>query len=50
MTIEERVTQLEDKLNEVLEILKFIIQVDDGIKVEAANLILRHLDELKEEL
>ena len=30
MTLEERVTQLEDKLNEVLEILKFIIQVDDG--------------------
>lgn len=50
MTTEERVTRLEYKLDEVLELLKFIIHVDDGIKVEATNLILRHLDELKEDL
>ena len=47
MTAEERVDDLENKLVEVVELLKFIIQVDDGIKAKDANLVLAQLDEIQ---
>ncbi len=50
MITEERVKNLEDKLDELIELLKFMIQVDDGIKAEAANIILHNLDQMQEEL
>ena len=50
MTTEERVKGLEDKLNELIELLKFMIQVDDGIDAMSANIILSNLDRLKEDV
>ena len=38
----------EEKLNELIELLKFMIQVDDSIDAKNANIILASLDELKE--
>lgn len=38
----------EEKINELIELLKFIIQVDDGINVKQANWILEQLDNLQE--
>lgn len=49
MTVEEKVEYLEEKLNEVIELLKFMIQVDDSINIKNANILLRSLDELNEE-
>lgn len=49
MTAEERVSNLEYKFDELIELLKFIIQVDDGIKATDANCVLKQLDELKED-
>lgn len=48
MMTEERVRDIEHKLDELIDLLKFIVQVDVGIKVDATNIILQHLDELKE--
>lgn len=45
---EERVSDIEHKLDELIELLKFIVQVDVGIKVDATDIILQHLDKLKE--
>ena len=39
----------EEKLNEVIELIKYIIQVDDGIKANHANWILEQLDNFKED-
>ena len=50
MTMEERVVKLEDKLTELIELIKFMIQVDDGIDARQANWILQQLDNFKEEL
>lgn len=50
MTTEERVTQLENKLIELIELLTFIINVDAGIEVKQVNWILAQLDEIKENL
>ena len=40
----------EEKLNELIELIKFMIQVDDGIDAKNANIILSNLDKLQEEL
>ena len=40
----------EKKLNELIELIKFMIQVDDGIDVKNANIILSNLDKLREDL
>ena len=50
MTIEERVECLENKLTELIEIVKYIVCVDDSIKANHANLILEQLDNLREGL
>ena len=40
----------EEKLNELIELIKFMIQVDDGIDAQSANIILSNLDKLKEDV
>jgi hypothetical protein len=40
----------EEKLNELIELIKFMIQIDDGIKVNHANRLLEQLDNLQEGL
>ena len=40
----------EEKLNELIELIKYIIQVDDGIDAKNANIILSNLDKLQEEV
>lgn len=40
----------EEKLNELIELLKYVIQVDNGINAKQANWILEQLDNLKEEV
>ena len=40
----------EEKLNELIELIKFMIQVDDGIDTMSANIILSNLDKLQEEV
>lgn len=40
----------EEKLNELIELIKYIIQVDDGIAINRANWLLEQLDNLKEDL
>ena len=40
----------EEKLNELIELIKFMLQVDDGIDAKNANIILSNLDKLQEEL
>lgn len=49
MTSEEKINKLEEKFGELIELLKFIIQVDDGINVKQANWILEQLDNLRED-
>lgn len=49
MTTEEKVEHLENKLYEILEFIKFMIQVDDGINAKNANIILSNLDKLQED-
>lgn len=39
----------EEKLNELIELIKFMIQVDDGIDAKNANIILSNLDKLQED-
>ena len=39
----------EEKLNELIELIKFMIQIDDGIDAKNANIILSNLDKLREE-
>lgn len=50
MTTEEKVVHLENKLYEILELVKFMVQVDDGINAKNANIILADLDKLQEDL
>ncbi len=50
MTTEERVKNLEGKLNELIELLKYSIQVDEGIDIKNANILLANLDQLKEDV
>ena len=40
----------EEKFNELIDLIKYIIQVDDGIKVNHANWLLKQLDNLQEDL
>ena len=40
----------EEKLNELIDLIKYIIQVDDSITASHANWILDQLDNLKEDL
>ena len=40
---------IEEKLNELIELIKFMIQVDDGIDAKNANIILSNLDKLQED-
>ena len=40
----------EEKLNELIDLIKYIIQVDDGIKANHANWLLEQLDNLQEGL
>ena len=40
----------EEKLNELIDLIKYIIQVDDGIKANYANWLLEQLDNLQEDL
>ena len=49
MTSEEKIKKLEEKFGELIELLKFIIQVNDGINVKQANWILEQLDNLQED-
>jgi hypothetical protein len=49
VSLEERVVHLEDKLDEVIELLKFMIKVDTGITNDATNLLVSHLDKLTED-
>ena len=39
----------EEKLNELVDLIKFMIQVDDGIDAKNANIILSNLDKLQED-
>ena len=39
---------IEEKLTELIEIVKYLICVDDGIDAKHANLILEQLDNLRE--
>ena len=39
----------EEKLNELIELIKFLIQVDDGIDPQSANILLQNLDQMKED-
>jgi hypothetical protein len=50
MTVEERVEFLENKFNELIELIKFMVQVDNGVNTNNADIILSNLDEIKEEL
>ena len=40
---------IEEKLSELIELIKFMIQVDDGIDAKIANIILSNLDKLQED-
>ena len=40
----------EEKLNELIDLIKYIIQVDDSIKANHANWLLEQLDNLQEGL
>lgn len=40
--------RMEEKINKLIEIIEFIIDVDRGIKQEHANMIYKMLNELKE--
>ena len=40
---------MEEKINGLIEILEFMVQVDTGISVQHSNWILESLKELKEE-
>ena len=40
----------EEKLNELIKLIKFMIQVDDGIDTMSANIILSNLEKLQEEV
>ena len=50
MTVEERVELLENKFNELVELVKFMVQVDNGVNANNADIILSNLDEIKEGL
>ena len=39
---------MEEKLEKLIEIVEFIVDVDHGIKQEHANMIYKMLNELKE--
>ena len=47
MTTEEKVEYLEDKLNEVIELLRFLIRVDNGLTKDATDLLINHLNKLE---
>ncbi len=49
MVSEEKINKLEEKFDELIELLKFIIHVNDGINVKQANWILEQLDNLQED-
>lgn len=40
----------EEKLNELIELIKFMVRVDDGINAINANIILSELDKIQEEI
>ena len=40
---------MEEKINELIEIIEFLVEVDRGIAPEYSKWILRKLKELKEE-
>ena len=39
---------MEEKINKLIEIIEFIVDVDHGITTEYANMIYKMLNELKE--
>lgn len=43
------VFKMEEKINGLIEILEFMVQVDTGISMQHSNWILESLKELKEE-
>jgi hypothetical protein len=48
MTAEEQINKLEDKLNEVIELLRFLIRVDNGLTKDATDLLINHLNKLED--
>lgn len=47
MTLEEKVINLECKLNEVIELLKFFIRVDNGLSRDTTDLLLAHIEKME---
>lgn len=48
MTTEERINNLEDKLDEVIELLRFFIRIDNGLTRDSTDLLIDHLNKLKD--
>ncbi len=48
MTTEEKVNYLEDKLARVLEVLKLMVHLDNGLNAKNANWVLEQIDELQQ--
>lgn len=49
MITKERVEYLEDKLDKTIEILKFLIQVDNGLSKDITEILLDRIEELQQE-
>ena len=48
MTTEERVAYLEDKLNEVIELLRFLVMIDNGLSKDATDFFISSLEKINE--
>ena len=49
MTIEKRVEYLEDKLARTIEVLQFLIQVDNGLNKDITEILLDRVEELQQQ-
>ena len=47
VTLEEKVINLECKLNEIIELLKFFIRIDNGLSRDATDLLLAHIEKME---
>ena len=48
MTLEEKVDYLEDKLVRTIEVLKLLVQVDNGLGKDTTEWLLEQVEELQE--
>ncbi len=48
MTFEAKVNNLEDRLNEVIELLKLFIRIDNGLSRDATDLLLAHIEKMED--